>query len=197
MMDETESTYFACVADPNGMGRCGLPALKTAPISICRKHLLELLDFYRDDLAPTTVNNVKSRITSDEADHDWAERQEQRRLQMAEQSVVYYARIGDVIKIGYTSNLRQRLGALRIYDEDLLATEPGGRERETERHAQFMGERIDPRREDFRPSKQLTSHIAQLVAIFGPPVITTYRTGGKADQRRSEKRRFRPTVRDI
>jgi hypothetical protein len=195
-MDETPSTYFTCVVDPNGMGRCGLPALKTAPFSICRKHLLELLDHYRDELAPTTFVQVKSRITSDETKHEWAESKRQREQQMSDQSVVYYARIGENIKIGYTINLRQRLGALRIYDEDLLATEPGGRELEAQRHTQFKRERIDPRREDFRPSKELNTHIAQMVAIFGPPIITTYRSGGKNDQARSEKRRFRPSVKD-
>lgn len=74
-----------------------------------------------------------------------------------EPSVVYYARIGDYIKIGFTTRLRNRLATLRV--DELLAAEPGGADLERARHQQFATERIDLRRENFRQSDRLLVHI--------------------------------------
>lgn len=62
-------------------------------------------------------------------------------------SVVYYLRRRDgLIKIGFTSNLALRAGMLtQTYgDLDLLATEPGSRNIERQRHRQFRTARLDP-----------------------------------------------------
>lgn len=84
-----------------------------------------------------------------------------------EPSVVYYGRIGDYIKIGYTTRLRNRLSTLRV--DELLAVEPGGADLERERHHQFAAERIDLRRENFRPSAALSEHILAARAKHGLP----------------------------
>lgn len=76
-------------------------------------------------------------------------------------AVVYYLRIGDRIKIGFTTNLRQRVAALRLDASAVLATEPGGRDVEYRRHHEFADERYG-RREDFAPSDRLLAHIARL-----------------------------------
>lgn len=78
-------------------------------------------------------------------------------------AVVYYIAIrgSDRVKIGTTTNLRQRMVDLRADGEDLLATEPGGYEVERARHQQFADERYG-RREDFALSDRLTAHIASL-----------------------------------
>jgi hypothetical protein len=70
--------------------------------------------------------------------------------------VVYYLRFGDRIKIGTSSNPRQRLGSLR-YDE-LLAFERGNRALEQRRHAQFADLRL-ARTEWFSTHPVLTEHI--------------------------------------
>lgn len=75
-----------------------------------------------------------------------------------EPSVVYYARIGDYIKIGYTTRLRNRLATLRV--DELLAVE---------RHTQFAADRIDLRRENFRPSAALAQHITNTRDEHGLP----------------------------
>jgi len=49
--------------------------------------------------------------------------------------VVYYALFGDRVKIGTTTDLVGRMGA--VPHDHLLATEPGGREVERRRHEQF------------------------------------------------------------
>jgi len=49
--------------------------------------------------------------------------------------VVYYLRYADRVKIGTSTNPRQRLAA--IWHDELLAFERGGRALERERHRQF------------------------------------------------------------
>lgn len=76
--------------------------------------------------------------------------------------VVYYLRLASGhIKIGYTTNIKQRMANLRCSDDALLATEPGGREVEARRHAQFADERIG-RKEDFEASPRLLAHAWRL-----------------------------------
>jgi hypothetical protein len=81
--------------------------------------------------------------------------------------VVYYVRIGDYIKIGFSTRLRNRLASLRA--DELLAVEPGGPEMERQRHKEFASERIDLRRENFRPSERLEAHIEAVRAEHGLP----------------------------
>lgn len=83
-------------------------------------------------------------------------------------SVVYYVRIHDHIKIGYTTLLKERVGQLRVGRDALLAVEPGWREREAERHTQFAEERIG-KREDFNPSRRLLTFIDALKHQYGEP----------------------------
>lgn len=80
-----------------------------------------------------------------------------RRRQQA-QSVVYYARIGNRVKIGYTIDIQRRMSA--INPEEILATEPGGPKIELERHRQFASLRVHG--EWFRLEEPLVSHIAAL-----------------------------------
>lgn len=85
-----------------------------------------------------------------------------------ERSVVYYVRTGNHIKIGYTIHLRERINSLRVDRDALLAVEPGWREKEAERHAQFAAER-QGRRENFNPSRRLLAHVDVVRAKHGEP----------------------------
>lgn len=73
---------------------------------------------------------------------------------------VYYLRISDVVKIGYTTRLDQRLLAYPPFAE-LLATEPGDQTLERERHWQFRADLMSGR-EWFRYSPALQQHIDSL-----------------------------------
>lgn len=84
--------------------------------------------------------------------------------------VVYYLRLGNGdIKIGYTSNLPERMRALRARPGDLLAVEPGAREKEKERHQQFASLRRESWWEDFEPAPELLRHIEAVRAEHGDP----------------------------
>jgi hypothetical protein len=71
---------------------------------------------------------------------------------------VYYMRIGNRIKIGWTTNLTERLKA--INPEELVATEEGGRKLEKRRHSQFADLRTHG--EWFRMDEPLIGHLVAL-----------------------------------
>jgi hypothetical protein len=75
--------------------------------------------------------------------------------------------MGDVIKIGTTTNLKRRL--VFLLPDEILAIEPGDRELERKRHKQFIHLRV--RGERFRPGQDLLDHIAAVVEANGPPVV--------------------------
>lgn len=138
-----------------------------APFPICSKHLSRAFLFVRDwtneALGPKPVDRAKAE-----------RRAEQRAAAASQQSLVYYVReLPGQIKIGYTTNMKERLLGLRLPVENVLATEPGGRELEAKRHQQFKALRIG-RRESFVDDPELLSHIDMIRAHFGPPRITTY-----------------------
>ncbi len=73
--------------------------------------------------------------------------------------VVYYLAYADRVKIGTTSNPRQRFAA--IWHDDLLALERGDRRLEQQRHREFAEERFG-RTEWFEHSERLQCHIESL-----------------------------------
>lgn len=81
--------------------------------------------------------------------------------------VVYYVQIGAHIKIGWTSNLENRM---RQYppNSTLLALHPGTRKDENRMHRRFAADRTHGR-EWYVPSASLTHHIAQVVRENGQP----------------------------
>jgi hypothetical protein len=73
---------------------------------------------------------------------------------MPGQTVVYYIRFRDRIKIGYTSSIRERLTT--IPHDELLALEIGDRELEQARHRQFA--HLNEHGEWFRAEDELLEH---------------------------------------
>lgn len=101
------------------------------------------------------------RQESRDRQHDRAVVREAERADRERRAVVYYLDLGDRIKIGFTTNLPERVAALRLDQDVVMATEPGGRDVERRRHEQFADERYG-RREDFAPSDRLLQHIWSL-----------------------------------
>lgn len=75
--------------------------------------------------------------------------------------VVYYMRIGDRVKIGWSASLRRRLE--NFNPEELMALERGGQTVESKRHRQFAHLRTHG--EWFRLEGSLLDHINKLRAI--------------------------------
>lgn len=80
---------------------------------------------------------------------------------------IYYLSVGELIKIGYTTDVRRRL---RSYPPDakLLAVHPGTTALEHQLHVEFAG-CLARGREWFAPHKVLMRHIDQVIAKFGEP----------------------------
>jgi hypothetical protein len=86
--------------------------------------------------------------------------------------LVYYIRINEQIKIGYTTNLKQRS---RSYPpgSELLAVEPADPDLERYRHQQFKRQLVRGR-EWFTPSVALMEHIDQMRTEHGLPESLMY-----------------------
>lgn len=76
--------------------------------------------------------------------------------------VVYFLQIGDLVKIGKSLVLEQRLASYSYPDRKLLATEPGYTERERQLHRLFA--KAHHSGEWFRPTRDLLAYIAELNA---------------------------------
>lgn len=132
-----------CPIECRDGGRCGKPLDEFAPV--CRPHGLAITQAYIRATRDRQLPQFDRPSRRDKPD------------------VVYYLRLpGDRVKIGTTRDLRTRVGSLRATLDDVLATEPGGRPLEQLRHRQFAEDRINPRREDFRASDVLMSHVRML-----------------------------------
>lgn len=77
-------------------------------------------------------------------------------------AVVYYMRIGNRVKIGWSANLKLRLDT--IQPEELLTIERGGRTLEQARHAQFAALRTMG--EWFRLEEPLVGYIREIADRF-------------------------------
>lgn len=74
-------------------------------------------------------------------------------------SVVYYMGVGNRVKIGWSNSLALRVSSLA--PEILYGTEPGTRELEKVRHAQFA--ELRTRNEWFRLVEPLVTHVQKIV----------------------------------
>lgn len=168
----------SCVGQDDQAGRCRyLPVRESAEygVPLCRDHLTAYRD-YRDtiernkqiDQAILDAPKLDPRYLENTPE---AKRSLRRDLARERGSmVVYYVRIGENIKIGWTANLKQRMTT--IMPDEILATEPGEEQLERLRHQQFAHLRVPPGRERFRPESELLDHIKMLRSHYGPPSKT-------------------------
>lgn len=162
---------------------CHRPTEVTKPVPLCSRHIEKLLA--NDDPAinrALRVVNIKMEAERREREERYEQQAEEagqrlaalaqdvRRASVA-QSVVYYAKIGQYVKIGTTINMKRRMAGLAM--DAVLATEPGGVELESQRHREFAEFRAI-RREYFWPQPRLLDHIEAVRRDHGDPVITTY-----------------------
>lgn len=144
---------------------------EASDIPLCTPHFIKVGDAFAKEMQIRLLSPVS--WDSTERAEKSRRRLEARAQAIREQAVVYYVRIHDCIKIGYSTNLKARLSTLRVDDDAVLATEPGGRELEALRHQEFADLRIG-RRENFKPVDRLLRHIEHVREVCGEPNITTY-----------------------
>lgn len=94
-------------------------------------------------------------------------READRRDRSTEAGTIYYLRVGDLIKIGYSSDFEQRL---KHYppNTELLAQHPGTRKTERQMHHKFL-HRLSSGREWFTPCQEIDQHIAAVKKSYAQP----------------------------
>lgn len=142
------------------LGRfCDVERAPDMPFPICAKHALQLYRRMRDMVEDTTVRKTMTPQTVDTLVAGWREEGNSKHHR------VYYVRVGGLIKIGVTKQLKQRVASYPPGSE-LLAVERGGTHLEVSRHHQFR-HLLAERKEWFHPGADLLDHIARL----GAPAI--------------------------
>lgn len=165
-----KSAEDAYLADPPAPDVCMIPYCGRLPesymrIALCLPHAFDVFV----DMQAQAHRKMKVTFPEMPPEPDVVDRA--RKDLREEQSLVYYVQLGQYIKIGFTTNLKQRLRGFRVPPSMVLATEPGGRSMEKQRHEQFAKWRVG-RSEDFHFSNDLTWHIDSLVQTHGPARIT-------------------------
>lgn len=143
---------------------CGGDVEPGSPVPLCRRDVIAVHDYWRqrDDLAARVLRG-------EGAGPDGAAllRAARSRPQPKDQpGHVYYVRLGDRVKIGWSGNVTRRVRELPT--EQLLAIEPGDRQLEHDRHVQF-DHLSAAGREWFRLAPDLLTHVIQVRQDHGVP----------------------------
>jgi hypothetical protein len=157
-----------CTAQAEDGSFCDVQTIEGAPFPICIRHGAQLLRFlhgYIEELesAPVELRLLildKTRDKKAEAARDEA---------VEKRSLVYYVQVGDLIKIGYTENLGQRMKAYPP-NRRVLAVEQGSLRLEDQRLHEFRAH-LAGGNEWFRPAPDLIEHINRLRKKAGVALI--------------------------
>jgi hypothetical protein len=124
-------------------------------------HAAKLHEFLTREVVPVD-NRGLDRLRREKEQAQIVERQRGDSL-----GFVYYVRIGDRIKIGFSTDVKKRMRSYPPRSE-LLAVEPGDFDVERKRHLQFQGSRADGR-EWFTPTQDILDHCNSLIIKHGSP----------------------------
>lgn len=135
-------------------------------LGICAHCAINVADYLRVlENTPAMTERQFQREMRELREQERAEREAEARASAP--GWIYYIRIDDRIKIGYSADVRQRMKSYPPH-ATLLAVHPGTRTLETETHAKFRNCRAAGR-EWFHAAPELEAHIAEMVDTFGPP----------------------------
>ncbi len=185
---------------PRPFGDCAAPGCEgrveyQAFWPLCMTHAGKILDSYKR--AEEWSLNL-ARTMSSQSEDDRASRTDEHdtEIRAGAAGFVYYLRVGERVKIGFSVDIRQRMRAYP-HGSTLLAVEPGSYELERQRHQQFANARQSGR-EWFRPCPEIDAHCAALVEQHGSPSRFEYRfreqnaPAGGPTPRRRKGRRYSP-----
>lgn len=127
-----------------------------APGALKALMVIEDMRSWGVDVTPEIARKcLLAHMLQDSQHANYRAEQEQLILARRHPPIVYYMRLGSLVKIGFTTNLTKRLEV--IHPEEVMVTVPGGRERENERHQQFATLHVHG--EWFRLEAPLADHI--------------------------------------
>lgn len=165
--------WTRCTAQAEDSSFCDAPSIDGAPFPICIRHGAQLLQFLQGAVKDLNDEPFERRMAIMDNTRDRKQdfdRQFRVDVDRARNGRVYYVQVGQLVKIGYTARLKQRMNAYPP-GHQLLAVEHGDEELETKRHRQFAG-LLAERREWFTPGPQLLDHIDILRKQSGARPLT-------------------------
>ncbi|NUS22700.1 MAG: GIY-YIG nuclease family protein [Streptomyces sp.] len=135
----------ACIADDEGRP-CPREATVLRPVALCHAHRIEIAltivpELLRNGLETALTTSTPTIATYDELVATATATPVEDLLHGVHDSVVYFIANGGRVKIGYTTNLKSRLGALALRSDSVLLTLQGGPELERALHARFAEHR--------------------------------------------------------
>lgn len=155
--------FTECTAQRRTGEFCNLPAAPGMPFPICAHHAIMVFRHLQTTIADVQAGGME--MYPGVALNFFQQMRRTERERAAAKPfahTVYYLRVGHLIKIGYSSDVAQRL---RSYPPDttLLVTEPGDFDLERQRHKEFNHALVGGR-EWFEPTPDLMAHIEVLQA---------------------------------
>jgi hypothetical protein len=147
-----QSRGVGCAAN----GKCPGEPIPDAPVQLCGKHLREVYEFAQDLIAERWDDSVRGYV-AELHNRFRPPRQVIRRLRPG---FLYFIRLGDRIKVGYTENVDRRLTGLP--HEELLGVIPGTLEDEKAWHALLADYRAAGR-EWYRAAPEVLTQIRRVV----------------------------------
>jgi hypothetical protein len=147
-----------CTIELPGGKFCDAPEAPDVPFPICAPHALEIYR-HMNELVTEVRENYRDHMGTHVAMMDQLVADRHAAVNSPKHRV-YYVRVGDMIKIGMTANVRQRVASYPPGSE-LLAIEAGGEDLEGRRLRQFSHLLVG-RNEWFRPAPELMAHIAEV-----------------------------------
>jgi hypothetical protein len=180
----------ACAADDEGR-RCTREPVMLRPVPLCDPHRIEVAlavvpAVLRDQLVAAQQRPAAPEPRAELVATARVARVEEL-LQGVHECVVYFLANGGRVKIGYTTNLKNRLGSLALRVENVLLVLHGGPELERALHARFSSYRdgatewfeLSPEVFRFisspRPDPSTATAVAASVAVEADSANTAFR----------------------
>lgn len=120
VLDRNGPDFAGCIAN----SQCTQEIIEGAPIPLCGKHIREVYEFAQDLVTERWDGAVREYV----ADLQDRFKPPQSVTKRPRPGYVYFVRLGDRIKIGYSENVARRLTV--IPHEEVLGVVPGTREDE-------------------------------------------------------------------
>jgi len=159
-------TDFTCTVQNSRGEFCDAPSYPDMPYPVCARHAIRLWKRVTDHLEARGNDPLaRARLVNGMLDGFEAKRP----APETRVARVYYVQVGELIKIGTTVTIKQRMLAYGPARK-LLTTELGGYELERQRHRQFA-RLLEAGNEWFRPGPELIEHINGLRKANGAPPL--------------------------